>query len=184
MGGPNKLLAEIGGKPLVRHAVEAAFGAGPADILVVTGHQEAAVRAALSGLPVRFVHNPEFADGLSTSLKAGIAALGEAIDGAVVLLGDMPRISPALVARLAAAFAPEEGRHIVVPVADGRRGNPVLWGRRFFPELMRVTGDQGGRAVLASAPEAIAEVSAEQDDVHLDLDTPEALAAAGGRPAS
>ncbi|WP_296575930.1 molybdopterin-binding/glycosyltransferase family 2 protein [Phreatobacter sp.] len=183
MGGPNKLLAEIGGKPLVRHAVEAASGAGPADILVVTGHQEAAVRAALSGLPVRFVHNPDFAAGLSTSLKAGIAALGEAIDGVVVLLGDMPRISPALVARLAAAFAPEEGRHIVVPVADGRRGNPVLWGRRFFPELTRVTGDQGGRAVLAGAPEAIAEVPAEEDDVHLDLDTPDALAAAGGRPA-
>ena len=69
----------------------------------------------------------------------------------------------------------------VVPVLDGRRGNPVLWGRRYFGELMKVTGDQGGRAVLAGAPEAVAEVAAEADDVHLDLDTPEALAAAGGR---
>ena len=183
MGGPNKLLAEIGGRPLVRHAVEAALGAGLAEVLVVTGHQEAAVRAALAELPVRFAHNPDFAEGLSTSLKAGIAALGEEIDGVVVLLGDMPAISSDLVGRLAAAFAPGEGRHVVVPVAGGRRGNPVLWGRRFFAELMKVTGDQGGRAVLAGAPEAVAEVPAETDDVHLDLDTPEALAAAGGRPA-
>ncbi|AVO45389.1 NTP transferase domain-containing protein [Phreatobacter cathodiphilus] len=183
MGGPNKLLAEIGGRPLVRHAVEAALGAGLAEVLVVTGHQEAAVRAALADLPVRFAHNPDFPEGLSTSLKAGIAALGEEIDGVVVLLGDMPAISSGLVGRLAAAFAPGEGRHVVVPVAGGRRGNPVLWGRRFFAELMKVTGDQGGRAVLAGAPEAVAEVPAETDDVHLDLDTPEALAAAGGRPA-
>ncbi|MGQ3354289.1 MAG: NTP transferase domain-containing protein [Phreatobacter sp.] len=183
MGGPNKLLAEIAGRPLVRHAAEAALGAGLAAVLVVTGHQEAAVRAALAGLPVRFVHNADFAEGLSTSLRSGIAALGEDIDGAVVLLGDMPRISSGLVGRLAAAFAPAEGRHIVVPVAGGRRGNPVLWGRRFFAELLKVSGDQGGRAVLAGAPEVVAEVPAETDDVHLDLDTPEALAAAGGRPA-
>jgi len=88
------------------------------------------------------------------------------------------------VARLAAAFDPAAGRHVVVPVADGRRGNPVLWGRRFFAELARVTGDQGGRAVLAAYPEAVFEVPAEDDAVHLDLDTPEALAAAGGTPSA
>jgi molybdenum cofactor cytidylyltransferase len=181
MGGPNKLLATIDGVPLVRHAAEAALGAGLAEVVVVTGHQGEAISGALSGLGCRFVVNPDFAEGLSTSLKAGLSALGEDIDAVVVLLGDMPRVSSSLVARLAAAYDPAAGRHIVVPVLDGRRGNPVLWGRRYFPELMRVTGDQGGRAVLAGAPEAVAEVPAEADDVHLDLDTPEALAAAGGR---
>jgi molybdenum cofactor cytidylyltransferase len=182
MGGPNKLLARIDGVPLVRHAAEAAMGAGLAEVVVVTGHQQEAVRGALAGLDLAFAHNPDFAEGLSTSLKTGLEALGDGVDAVVVLLGDMPRISSALVRRLAASFAPEAGRHVVVPVADGRRGNPVLWGRRFFPELMRVTGDQGGRAILAASPEAIAEVPADLDDVHLDLDTPEALAAAGGQP--
>ncbi len=183
MGGPNKLLATLDGKPLVRHAAEAALGAGLAGVTVVTGHQGERVRAVLGGLDVAFADNPDFAEGLSTSLKAGLAALPEDIDAVVVLLGDMPRVAADLVARLAAAFDPAAGRHVVVPVAEGRRGNPVLWGRRFFAELARVTGDQGGRAVLMAYPEAVFEVPAADDTVHLDLDTPEALAAAGGTPA-
>ncbi|MCA0320375.1 MAG: molybdopterin-binding/glycosyltransferase family 2 protein [Proteobacteria bacterium] len=184
MGGPNKLLATLDGKPLVRHAAEAALGAGLAGVTVVTGHQGERVRAALGGLDVAFADNPDFAEGLSTSLRAGLAALPDDVDAAIVLLGDMPRVDAALVARLAAAFDPAAGRHVVVPVAEGRRGNPVLWGRRFFAELARVTGDQGGRAVLAAYPEAVFEVPAEDDAVHLDLDTPEALAAAGGTPSA
>lgn len=183
MGGPNKLTAVLDGLPLVRHAASAALQAGLSEVVVVTGHQADRVEAALAGLAVRFIHNPDFAGGLSTSLRTGIGALDEATDAAVVLLGDMPRVDASLVRRLAGAFDPAAGRHVAVPVADGRRGNPVLWGRRFFGELMKVTGDQGGRAVLASAPEAVAEVPAEGEGVHLDLDTPEALAAAGGAPA-
>ena len=180
MGGPNKLLATMDGVVLVRRAVEAARDAGLDEIVVVTGHQAERIEAALAGLPVRFVHNPDFAEGLSTSLRTGIAALGDSVDAAVVLLGDMPRVSSALVAGLVRAFDPAHGHHVVVPIADGRRGNPVLWGRRFFAELGRVSGDQGGRAILAAAPEAIAEVHVDGDGVHLDVDTPEALAAAGG----
>ncbi|QCK87969.1 4-diphosphocytidyl-2C-methyl-D-erythritol kinase [Phreatobacter aquaticus] len=180
MGGPNKLLATMDGVVLVRRAVEAARDGGLDEIVVVTGHQAERIEAALAGLPVRFVHNPDFAEGLSTSLRTGIAALGDSVDAAVVLLGDMPRVSSALVAGLVRAFDPAHGHHVVVPIADGRRGNPVLWGRRFFAELGRVSGDQGGRAILAAAPEAIAEVHVDGDGVHLDVDTPEALAAAGG----
>ncbi len=180
MGGPNKLLATLEGTPLVRHAAKAALAAGLAEIVVVTGHQSDAVQASLDDLGVRFVHNPDFAEGLSTSLKTGLAALGPDVDAVVVMLGDMPRISPELIGRLVGAFAPAEGHHAVVPTAQGRRGNPVLWGRRFFSELGRVTGDQGGRAVLLANPDAIAEVDVGTDSVHLDFDTPEALAAAGG----
>jgi molybdenum cofactor cytidylyltransferase len=183
MGGPNKLMATLDGEPLVRHAVRAALEGGLSEVVVVTGHQGERVASALAGLNVRLVTNPRYAEGLSTSLKAGLAALGEEVDGALVLLGDMPRVGAGLVRRLAEAFDPASGRHIVVPVAGGRRGNPVLWGRRFFGELMKVTGDQGGRTVLASSPEAVIEVPVEGDAVHLDLDTPEALAAAGGATA-
>ena len=180
MGGPNKLLATLDGKQLVRHAAETALAAHLAEVVVVTGHQEAAVRAALAGLPLTLAPNPAFAEGLSTSLKAGLAALSPTTEAAIILLGDMPLISAGLLRRLAEAYDPQAGRHIVVPVAEGRRGNPVLWGRRFFAELAKVTGDQGGRGVLATAPEAVAEVAVDGDAVHLDLDTPEALAAAGG----
>ena len=84
MGGPNKLLAEIGGKPLVRIAAEEALDSRARPVIVVTGHQGEQVEAALQGLPCKLVHNPDFADGLSTSLKTGIAALPADVDGAVV----------------------------------------------------------------------------------------------------
>src|SRR5882757_1660173 len=88
MGGPNKLIAEIGGKPLVRIAAEQALGSRAKPVIVVTGHQRERVAAALAGLPVRLVHNPDFADGLATSVKVGIAALPAEVDGAIVCLGD------------------------------------------------------------------------------------------------
>jgi molybdenum cofactor cytidylyltransferase len=177
MGGPNKLLETVLGRPLLRHAAEAATGAGLADVLVVTGHQRNAVEAALGGLPVRFVANPDYAEGLSTSLRAGVAALPKNVDAVVILLGDMPGVTSDLVRRLAAAYDPQAGAHIVAPARLGRRGNPVLWGRRFFPELLRVEGDVGGRHLLELHPEAVREIEAEDDGALIDIDTPEALAA-------
>ena len=176
MGGPNKLLEAVQGRPLVRHAVEAALAGGLSEVVVVTGHQRAAVEAALSGLPVRFVPNPNFAEGLSTSLRAGLEALPPSVDGALVLLGDMPLVRPALLARLVAAFDPAGGAHVVAPVRDGRRGNPVLWGRRFFAALCAIEGDAGGRHLLAEQSDAAREVEAD-DGALIDVDTPEALAA-------
>jgi molybdenum cofactor cytidylyltransferase len=180
MGGPNKLVARLDGKPLVRHAAEAALASHADEVVVVTGHQGERVREALAGLPLRFVDNPRFAEGLSTSLTAGIEALDEDVGAALVLLGDMPLVSTALIDQLIAAHRPEAGAHVVVPVTEGRRGNPVLWGRRFFADLKRVTGDQGGRAILTAHPEAIAEVAVTGQGAFLDLDTPQALAEVGG----
>ena len=103
------------------------------------------VEAALAGLPVRFVHNPDYAEGLGTSLKAGIAAVPAEADGAIVCLGDMPQVDAELIDKLIAAFDPERGALVVVPTFDGRRGNPVVWSRRFFHDLM------GSRATSAPA---------------------------------
>ncbi len=140
MGGANKLTAEIGGKPLVRTVAEQALASRARPVIVVTGHQRERVEAALAGLPVQFVHNPDYEQGLSTSLKAGIAALPSDVDGAVICLGDMPQVSAALIDRLIEAFDPERGALIVVPTVDGKRGNPVLWSRRFFPDLSALAG--------------------------------------------
>ena len=150
MGGPNKLLAEIGGRPLVRIAAEQALASRARPVIVVTGHQRDKVEAALEGLDVQRVHNPNFAEGLSTSVKAGLAAVPDDVDGAIVCLGDMPQVSAPLIDKLIAAFDPERGALVVVPTIDGKRGNPVVWARRFFPELMALDGDIGARHLIGA----------------------------------
>ena len=177
MGGPNKLLSDVGGKPMVRIAVEQALASKASPVFVVTGHQHEQVRAVLKDLPVIFVQNPDFAEGLSTSVKAGVAALPEEIDGAIVCLGDMPQVTAALIDRMLGAFDPEKGALIVIPTAEGKRGNPVLWSRRFFPELIALEGDIGARQLIAAYPEAVVEVPVGGDAAFLDIDTPDALAA-------
>jgi molybdenum cofactor cytidylyltransferase len=175
--GANKLLAPLGGKPLLRHAVEAALASEASPVIVVTGNAAAETEAALTGLDVRFVQNRDFAQGLSTSLKAGIAAVPADCDGALVLLGDMPGVSPALVSRLIAAFSPEDGRAICVAAHGGKRGNPVLWARRFFADIEALSGDIGARHLIAANEELVCEVEAGDDAPLTDIDTPDALQA-------
>jgi molybdenum cofactor cytidylyltransferase len=176
MGGPNKLLAEIGGRPLIRIAAEEALASRAGPVIVVTGHQREKVEAALQGLDVKRVHNPNFADGLSTSVKTGLAAVPEAADGAIVCLGDMPQVRAQLIDKLIGAFDPERGALVVIPTIDGKRGNPVVWSRRFFPELMALEGDVGARNMIARYAEAVAEVPLTDTAALIDVDTPEALA--------
>jgi molybdenum cofactor cytidylyltransferase len=175
MGGPNKLLAEIGGRPLVRIAVEQALASRAKPVIVVTGHERERVEAALKGLPVQFVHNPDFAVGLGGSVRTGIAAVPAAADGAIVCLGDMPQVDAALIDRLIAGFAPEQGALAVVPTIEGQRGNPVLWSRRFFPDLMAIEGDVGARNLINRYGEAVVEVPVTGKGALVDVDTPEAL---------
>jgi molybdenum cofactor cytidylyltransferase len=178
MGAVNKLIAEIGGKPLVRIAAEQALASQASPVIVVTGHERDKVEAALEGLSVRFVHNPDFAEGLGTSLKTGIAAVPANVDGAVVCLGDMPQVDAALIDKLVSAFDPERGALVVVPTIAGRRGNPVIWARRFFPQLMAVSGDVGARHLIGGVAEAVVEVPVEGEAALTDVDTPDALSSA------
>ena len=178
MGGPNKLLAELNGQRLVRIVTEQTLASKAKDVIVVTGHQAELVEKALAGLNVTFVRNPDFAGGLASSVKAGISAVPAHADGAVICLGDMPMISAGLIDHLIEGFAPDRGNLIVVPVSNGRRGNPVLWSRRFFNELMMLDGDIGARHLIAKHSEAVAEVPVEGHGAFLDIDTPQALEAA------
>jgi molybdenum cofactor cytidylyltransferase len=175
MGGPNKLLAEIAGRPLLRIVVEEALASHAKPVIVVVGHERADVEKALAGLPVQLIHNPDFAQGLGTSLKAGIAAVPAEADGAIVCLGDMPQVDASLIDRLIAAFDPDRGALIVMPTVEGRRGNPVLWSRRFFPDLMAIEGDVGARHFIGRYSEAVVEVPLEGRAALVDVDTPEAL---------
>jgi molybdenum cofactor cytidylyltransferase len=178
MGGPNKLLAELGGRTLVRIVAEQALASKASEVIVVTGHQAVEVEKSLGGLNVRFVRNADFADGLASSVKTGISAVSDAADAAVVCLGDMPLVDAHLIDRLIEAFAPDRGGLIALPVSEGRRGNPVLWSRRFFKELMTLDGDIGARHLIAKHGEAVAEVPVEGHGAFLDIDTPQALEAA------
>lgn len=175
MGGPNKLLAELNGKKLVRAVAEQVLASKASPVIVVTGHQQKDVERALEGLDVRFVHNPDFAEGLATSLKTGIAAVPDKADGAIVCLGDMPLVGTEVMDRLIDALSPDQGSLIAVPVHDGRRGNPVLWSRRLFSELMALEGDFGARHLIVKHAEAVIEVEVNGKGPFLDIDTPEAL---------
>ena len=175
MGGPNKLLADIARRPLVRIAAEEALASRAKPVIVVTGHQREQVEKALAGLPVELVHNPDFADGLGTSVRAGIAAVPADADGAIVCLGDMPQVDAGLIDRLIAAFDPDQGALVVMPTFEGRRGNPVLWSRRFFPDLTAIEGDVGARHLIGRYSEAVVEVPLEGKAALVDVDTPEAL---------
>jgi molybdenum cofactor cytidylyltransferase len=179
MGGPNKLLVPFDGKPMVAWVVDALLRSKARPIIVVTGHQADAVRAVLAGREVSFVDNPDYFEGMSTSVSCGLAALPGDVDGVLVCLGDMPKTDPAVIDRLIEAFNPLEGRAIGVPTHGGKRGNPVLWGARYFPEIMRLTGDVGARHLIGEHGDAVYELESPDRSVVTDLDTPEAFAAHG-----
>lgn len=180
MGAENKLVLEVDGAPMVTRVVDALIASSVVDIVVVTGHEPERVQQALTGRPVRYHHNPAFANGMSTSLRTGITALAEddGLDGALVALGDMPFVKPGHIEALVAALQPHQGATIAVPVLAGRRGNPVVWARAHFEALLAVDGDRGAREVIVANPDAVVEVAVQDDAVLVDLDTPEALALA------
>jgi molybdenum cofactor cytidylyltransferase len=174
MGGANKLLQPVGGIVMLRRAVNAALASRCTSVLVVTGADPDAVRACLGGLEVQLVHNPEHASGMASSLRRGLAALPADADAAVVLLADMPGIDGDHVDRLLAAFDPRQPK-IIAPVRNGRRGNPILWPREFFAEMMAVEGDVGARDVLQRYAAQVDAVTFDDDAIFADVDTPAAL---------
>ena len=174
-----KLLADYGGRPLVRRAVEAALGSKASKTIVVTGHARDEIERALAGLPVVFAYNPDFAIGMASSLRAGLAHAADSA-GALALLADMPGVTSAILDRLIAAFNCAPDRVAVAPVYQGRRGNPVLLGRSLFPRVALLKGDEGARRLLAST-EGVLEIAVDEKSVLADIDTREDLERALGR---
>ncbi|MEL6187113.1 MAG: molybdopterin-binding/glycosyltransferase family 2 protein, partial [Myxococcota bacterium] len=180
MGVRNKLLQRLDGVPMVTRVVDQLLEAPLDPLLVVVGHEAEDVRAALRGRPVKFVDNREYAEGMGTSLRAGVRALDTEVDGAVVALGDMPFVTAAHVEQLIGAFEGHPPR-IVIPVRDGRRGHPVLFGAGYFEEMRGLSGDVGARELLQRHRAFIREITIDDDAIYLDVDTPEALAAVAAK---
>ena len=186
MGGTNKLLMEIRGKPVVRYAAEALCQAGLGDVYVVTGHQPEQVQNSLNGLQVTFVHNPDYASGQASSVVQAISVLPEGVSDVLIALGDMPLINPALLTALAKQHLAKSGTglpQITLPTyqIEGnsemvRRGNPVIWSRAFFADLTELSGDQGGRQILADYPACIQQLHWPDPHAFMDVDTGEAFA--------
>ncbi len=178
MGPTNKLTSDFQGKPMIAHVADAALASDADGIILVTGHEQDDVLKALAGRPMAYAHNPDFADGLSTSIKAGINAaieLDPPVDAAVILLGDMPLVTAGLINDLIAARDPDEDRYICVPVVGNKRGNPVLWDATFFNDLQNLSGDVGAKALMAENADLVCEVSVTGDAALRDFDTPDAL---------
>ncbi|WP_159350778.1 NTP transferase domain-containing protein [Roseomonas harenae] len=172
----NKLMvADKAGQAMITRVVDNALASRARPVLVVTGHERDRVEEALAGRPVLTTHADTYAEGLSASLKAGIAALPPDVEGVLVLLGDMPLVSPAMLDRILAAFDPEEGRAIIQPTFRGKQGNPVLWGREFFEEILAITGDVGARYLTGRHGDRLFNVEMADDGVLRDFDTAETL---------
>ena len=177
MAPHNKLLiADKTGKPMIARVVDNVLSSNARPVLVVLGHMAEQVEHALGGRPVRYVHAADYAEGLSASLKAGIAAVPAECSAALVCLGDMPLVTGRMIDRLLSAYDPDEGRLIVLPAFHGKQGNPMLWDRRFFPEILQISGNLGARFLVGKHMELVVEVEMADDAVLRDFDTTESLA--------
>jgi molybdenum cofactor cytidylyltransferase len=175
MAPRNKLLAMIDGEKMVRRIARAALASSAHPVVVVTGYDAGLVADALRGLDVTVVDNSCWAEGLSTSLRAGLLVLPKNIDGALICLGDMPGIDASVLEALMAAFA-EKGRDaICVPVRNGQRGNPVLWGVAYFAEMLALSGDTGAKPLIARHKDRVIEVEVVTDSIFEDFDEPQDL---------
>lgn len=173
----NKLMAEFGDRPIIARVVDAVLAAEVAEVHVVVAHERARIVAALAGRPVTFVAAPAGC-GIGVSIAEGIRVLeAAAVEGALIVLGDMPFVKACHINRLLDAFTASTGQAICVPTYAGQRGNPWLWPRRCFPGLMQLAGDVGGRALLSSIAGDVREVTMDDDAVLRDIDTPADLAA-------
>jgi molybdenum cofactor cytidylyltransferase len=176
MGPRNKLLEHIEGKPMVARVVGAAIASGVEPVIVVTGFEAGRIQEALRGLGAAFAYNADFDRGMSSSIKAGLAALPGDCDGALILLGDMPEIAASDLEALISAFGKKEREAICVPVRDGRPGNPVLWSSSYFAEIVQLNGDAGAKQLIAQHRSHVIEVPVRSDGIFVDVDTPADLA--------
>ncbi|MBA1346983.1 MULTISPECIES: NTP transferase domain-containing protein [unclassified Rhizobium] len=179
-GGKHKLLAEFDGVPLVRRSALTALGADAASVIVVTGHRRSEIEAALQGLALTFVDNPDYASGMASSLIAGFSSNdADSAEGILVMLADMPGISTTHLDALISAFRNADGKAVVRAVSHGKPGNPVILPHSLNQAIHRLRGDVGARDIVTASGLPVLDVDV-GDAALLDVDTPDEVLAAGG----
>lgn len=179
MRGPNKLMAEFDGLPLIRRTVDQVMASKAAAITVVVGHQNERIVEALKGAAAGIAQNPDFAEGLSSSLKAGIAGVRGDASGALIVLGDMPGIGAADLDQMIDAFRHSGGVAIVRATHNGKRGNPVILPRSLFSAVATLQGDTGARHLIEADDGEVVDIEL-GEAASVDVDTPDAMTRAGG----
>ncbi|MGI9380939.1 MAG: NTP transferase domain-containing protein [Methyloligellaceae bacterium] len=172
MGRENKLLAEIAGKKVLQRVVDALVGAGITNIVVVVGHEASVVKASLASYAVKWVENPDYAQGLSTSLKKGVLEVSPESEGILVCLGDMPILTASHITKLGDAFVEAGPDAIIVPKFNGKQGNPILWSRTYRDELLSLSGDIGAKSLIQRHEEQVVDIDFIDEAVVTDVDTP------------
>ncbi len=175
--GAQKLLLPVGEQPMLRRVVKAAMASAVAEVIVVVGSEAEHVAGSLRDLPVHIVDNPDYAQGMSTSLGAGLKAARSDCEAVIFLLGDQPFVTPALVDMLICRFA-ETGAPVVRPVINGRETHPVLMAAELFPEILEQEGDLGGREVVRRHRNKLELVLLDDSRLAMDIDTPDDYEAA------
>ncbi len=183
MEGRHKLMLDVGGIPMIWRTVQAALGAGPAETIVVTGFNAAMVTAALTGLPVRYVHNPRYEEGQPVSVAAGVRALREFCHAVMVVPGDQALLTASHLGDLISAYVHTE-RSILVPFHKGQRGNPVLFAASHIPDVAGGGLNIGCRRLIETKTDEVAQIEFETDAFTFDCDTPADYAALIARIAS
>ena len=178
-GASHKLRSTFDGVPLLRRTCATVLEAGFSKALAVLGFEQASLAAQLASLPVQTVHNPRFAEGLSTSLQAGVQALDPDADGVLVMLADMPGLTAANIIKLTDAFKRAGGSAVVRATDNGKRGNPVILPRVVFPEIFKLRGDVGAKPIVEGFEGRVIDVEIGAA-ASLDVDTEAAIRAAGG----
>ncbi len=175
MGKANKLLTQIDGRSMIRTVIAEALRSKAQEVVVVTGHDAEPLREELADLTVKFAHNPEYAKGLSTSLRTALNAVSDNCAGVLICLGDMPFVNAKHIDALIGEFDTDSGKCICVPTYQGKRGNPVLWSMHYALEMMEVRGDAGAKHMIGDYGEFVRDVEMQDDGVIVDLDTPDAV---------
>jgi molybdenum cofactor cytidylyltransferase len=174
--GSNKLLADFRGRSMIVATLQQIRQSAVDEIVLVLGHEAGKFDAIADHEPVsKFIRNPDYEQGIASSIRRGVEAAGEA-DAVLICLGDMPLVKPLTIDRLIAAFNPTEHRSIIAPTYKGQYGNPVLWGREHFAKLMALEGDKGGRSLITDLKSEAVEIAVDDPGILADADTPEALA--------
>ena len=177
MGTENKLLVPINGKPMVVLASETITASKANSVTVITGFEDQKIKEAIQNSNIHFAHNKNFQYGISSSVVTAVKSAPEDCSAILIGLGDMPNITVSHINQLIDAYNPLEGRAICVPTWKGKRGNPVLWARRFFPEMLLLKGDFGAKELMGKYAELVVEVEMNDNGIVIDIDTPEALEA-------
>jgi molybdenum cofactor cytidylyltransferase len=175
MGNENKLLMKIDDCPMIEHVVKTLGEPCVNKIIIVTGFEAEKIKSTLNSYDIKFVDNPDFEQGLSTSLISGLRSVDKMTDAVIICLGDMPMVTSTDIKQLINEFNPEVGREICVPIYQGKRGNPILWSRRFINEMLQLEGDVGAKHLLFKYDDIVHEVPIQDSGILLDFDTKETI---------